>query len=436
MRHIADLQQEQLFDPFEHLLSRQARQSLQEGWQGVFRHAILELLPVDAVAEKFHPTIGRPTKELYSVAGLILILEFRNWTKEEAVEAYMFHSDVWYVLNMGPGQHGMSVRTLERYQRIFREEELAQSIMDDVTSRLVELLELDISKQRLDSTHVFSDMAAFGRTRMMGIAIKRFLTQVKRHDRAAYDALPEEIRARYRPSAHQLFGDTMKDKEKRALLLQQVAEDLHRLLEGFADNARVNNGQTFKLLRTIFEQQCEVVSPAIKVHAADSDTKVEETVVEETKVVIKTKTGGNVIQNPSDPDATYDAHKGAGYQVQLTQTCGENNEVQLITSALPQKSWMNSSGAAYCPTNSWRTRPTAAMKTCRPVRPGAWSWSRPFPARAPAKRPWALGNSTWTPGAKPCRAVRRAMRPKAPCTTPRPKQPAPSSTRPPAPRAP
>jgi hypothetical protein len=345
MRHIADLQQEQLFDPFEHLLSRQARQSLQEGWQGVFRHAILELLPVDAVAEKFHPTIGRPTKELYSVAGLILILEFRNWTKEEAVEAYMFHSDVWYVLNMGPGQHGMSVRTLERYQRIFREEELAQSIMDDVTSRLVELLELDISKQRLDSTHVFSDMAAFGRTRMMGIAIKRFLTQVKRHDRAAYDALPEEIRARYRPSAHQLFGDTMKDKEKRALLLQQVAEDLHRLLEGFADNARVNNGQTFKLLRTIFEQQCEVVSPAIKVHAADSDTKVEETVVEETKVVIKTKTGGNVIQNPSDPDATYDAHKGAGYQVQLTQTCGENNEVQLITSALPQTACVSDADA-------------------------------------------------------------------------------------------
>jgi hypothetical protein len=361
MRHIADLQQEQLFDPFEHLLSRQARQSLQEGWQGVFRHVILELLPVDAVAEKFHPTMGRPTKELYSMAGLLFIMEFQNWTKEAAVQAYMFHSDLWYALNMGPGQHGMCVRTLERYQRIFRENELAQRVMNEVTLRLVELLEMDISKQRLDSTHVFSDMATFGRTRMMGVAIKRFLTQLKRHDRASYDALPEEIRARYRPSSHQLFGDTMKDTEKRALLRQQVAEDLHGLLEGFADNGRVNNGQTFKDLRTIFEQQCEVVPPAIKVPAAASgatveeptveeptveepkveepkveETAAEETAAEEPTVVIKTKTGGNVIQNPSDPDATYDAHKGVGYQVQLTETCGENNEVQLITSAIPQ----------------------------------------------------------------------------------------------------
>ena len=32
--------------------------------------------------------------------------------------------------------------------------------------------------------------------------------------------------------------------------------------------------------------------------------------------------------NPSDPDATYDGHKGNGYQVQLAETCGEDNDVQ------------------------------------------------------------------------------------------------------------
>jgi len=43
-----------------------------------------------------------------------------------------------------------------------------------------------------------------------------------------------------------------------------------------------------------------------------------------------------VIQNPSDPDATYDGHKGPGYQVQIAETCDPENEVQLITCALPQ----------------------------------------------------------------------------------------------------
>ena len=42
------------------------------------------------------------------------------------------------------------------------------------------------------------------------------------------------------------------------------------------------------------------------------------------------------MQNTSDPDATYDGHKGSGYQVQLSETCNEENDVQLITSAIAQ----------------------------------------------------------------------------------------------------
>ena len=42
------------------------------------------------------------------------------------------------------------------------------------------------------------------------------------------------------------------------------------------------------------------------------------------------------MQNPSDPDATYDGHKGQGYQVQITETCNPENEAQLITCAIPQ----------------------------------------------------------------------------------------------------
>ncbi len=315
MINITDPRQRQLFDPFEHLFSPLAYKTIRNGWQGVFRHVILELLPAEIVAGEFHPIMGRPTKELYSVAGLTFIMEFQDWTKEEAAQAYMFHSDLWYALNLEPGLHSMSVRTLERYQEIFRENELAKSVMHDVTLRLVEVLEQDITKQRLDSTHVFSDMATFGRTRMMGVTIKRFLTQVKRHGREAYDALPEELLERYRPSQHQLFGSAMKDKERRTLLRQQVAEDLHALIERFGDDKRFNHRGTFKALCTVFEQQCEVV---------------------EAKVEVKKKTGGDVIQNPSDPDATYDGHKGPGYQVQLSETCSEENEVQLVTSAIPQ----------------------------------------------------------------------------------------------------
>ena len=69
-----------------------------------------------------------------------------------------------------------------------------------MTTVLIDKLELDITRQRLDSTHVFSHMANFGRTKLMAVAIKRFLTQVNRHAPESYAALPEPFRRRYEPA--------------------------------------------------------------------------------------------------------------------------------------------------------------------------------------------------------------------------------------------
>ena len=54
------------------------------------------------------------------------------------------------------------------------------------------------------------------------------------------------------------------------------------------------------------------------------------------KSEIRKHPGGDVIQNTSDSDATRDGKKGPGYQVQLAETCDDENDVQLITAAIPQ----------------------------------------------------------------------------------------------------
>ncbi len=87
------------------------------------------------------------------------------------------------------------------------------------------------------------------------------------------------------------------------------------MITRFADRPDHTSRSTYQALITIFSQQCELRDQA---------------------VVVKTRTGGDCVQNPSDLDATYSGHKGAGYQVQLTETCVPENEVQLLTAALPQ----------------------------------------------------------------------------------------------------
>ena len=313
MIHSVDPRQNRLFDPFQGVIPPVGRRIIGDGWQGLFRHVLLEVMPVADIAKNFSESLGAPTKELFSMAGLVFLADFFDWTADQAVEAYIFRSDVQYALNLEPGVEVCS-RTIERYQKLFRDDDLAACVFEDVTARLVNTLDLDVSRQRLDSTHLFSHMASFGRTKLMAVAIKRFLTQLQRHDRDAYDALPDDFRQRYAAAQSRLFADA-KNADARSRCRQQVAEDLHFVITRFADRSDHANRSTYKALITIFGQQCEVSGETI---------------------VVKTKTGGDVIQNPSDPDATYDGHKGPGYQVQLTETCVPGNDVQLITAALPQ----------------------------------------------------------------------------------------------------
>jgi DDE family transposase len=311
--HTVDPRQNRLFDPFDGVIPPVGRRIIADGWQGVFRHVLLEVMPVAALGRHFSDSLGAPTKELYSMAGLVFLADFFGWTPQEAIEVYIFRSDVQYALNLEPGAE-VATRTLERYQKLFRVDDLAARVFEDVTTRLVKALDLDVSRQRLDSTHVFSHMASFGRTKLMAVAIKRFLTQLKRHDPDAYAALPEDLRQRYEPSQARPFADA-KDAETRARCRQQAAEDLRFIIDRFAESGDLANRSTYKALITIFDQQCALSGG---------------------KVVVKAQTGGDCVQNPSDPDATCDGKKGPGYQVQIAETCVPGNDVQLITAALPQ----------------------------------------------------------------------------------------------------
>jgi hypothetical protein len=201
---------------------------------------------------------------------------------------------VQFALNLEPGADEMSDRTWERYRALFIEDELAHTVMDAVTRKLVDELDLSIDQQRLDSTHVFSNMARFGRTRLLAITCKRFLAQVRRHFPDDYAAVPEELRRRYAPSTGTLFSDKGKSPQERDRSRQQAAEDMHELIERFADHAGLNTRPSYQVMVTVFAQQCEVI---------------------EAKVQIRPKSGV-CVQNSSDLDATYDAHKSVGYKVQ------------------------------------------------------------------------------------------------------------------------
>jgi hypothetical protein len=153
-------------------------------------------------------------------------------------------------------------------------------------------------------------MATFGRTQLMGVTIRRFLKQLKRQDKDLFGQLTEDLRQRYAVSESKLFGAHQGTRQQ---LRQSVAEDLLTLVSTFSEHSGITGWTTYKALKRVLEEQCDV---------------------QEEHVTVKEKTGGNVMQNPSDPDASYDGHKGPGYQAQISETCSDANEAQLITGVL------------------------------------------------------------------------------------------------------
>jgi hypothetical protein len=142
---------------------------------------------------------------------------------------------------------------------------------------------------------------------------------LKRHHRQLWDTVDNELIQRYQgKEAKGCFCDVKPSGAKKTL--SEVASDLYRLAVQFENNRRVTDMSTFKQLRRILKEQCDV----------QSDGTIQ--------LKAPKQISSDSLQNPSDPDATYSGHKGQGYQVQVMETFTEHEaekkdptELNLIT---------------------------------------------------------------------------------------------------------
>ena len=312
LKTIRDPSQQRLFDPFEGVIGATGRKHIAEGWQSIFRDVILETMPVERIGKDLSDDSGRRSVELHAIIGLLLIRDFKGWTVPETHEALLFHTDIQYALNLEPGAD-TTQRTIERYlARLQKDKTICEEIFASVTDTLLRSMEVKIKKQRLDSTHVLSDMSNIGRARMIGLALKRFFAKIEKQDASLLKRFDEDLLKRYRKQSDaQVFGD-VRSTEKRQVALKQAAQDLLQVITSLGEVKPVCDWPQYAQLKLIFDQQCEL---------------------REQFVEVRKKTGGNVIQNTSDPDATYCGNKGPGYQVQICETFNEQGDPNFITSA-------------------------------------------------------------------------------------------------------
>ena len=99
MLRFNDHKQQSLFDPWSHI-SPKRRQMLDQSWPGLFKKYILPELPVREFAPFFNPGFGRPTKDLSTVMGLLVLQQTLDLDDEEAIEQLAFNIQLHYALDI------------------------------------------------------------------------------------------------------------------------------------------------------------------------------------------------------------------------------------------------------------------------------------------------------------------------------------------------
>lgn len=308
-------------DPLESYFHPRKLELLKKSWAEVFRNHVLPQLPVAQIAKNFDETMGRPTKELRAMCGACVLQQFFDLTDEETRDQLSFNQQWHYALDvLDQDDQIVSLKTLWSCRFLLLNDELAKPIFDAVTDNLAAVYDVDPKLQRLDSVHIHSNMARLGRTRLLSRTCTRFLMNLKRHYLAQYQTVADTIISRYtkQDDDPDYFGNTRPSQSQRRL--QDIATDIYQLILQFQDNENIQAMYSYKLLLRVFQEQCSIDNEQAVIKPAN-------------------EISSDSLQNPSDVDASYDGHKGQGYQVQVMETYARNNgaddsqqkSLQLIT---------------------------------------------------------------------------------------------------------
>jgi hypothetical protein len=320
MIRIKDHKQDHLFDPWS-FLSPKRRQLLDQSWAGLFKDEILCELPVSKLAPYFNDSFGRPTKELHTVLGVLVLQQSLDLDDQETINQLAFNILWHYALNISDESDSAKYfcpKTLWNMRNIAVENGLEALLFDGITNKLADVFKVNTDKQRIDSVHIKSNMRRLGRIGIFSKSINKFLVNLKRGYKEQFETVDKAITDKYL-SEEALGCFSMVKPSESKKTLASMADDLFELVEQFKDCEQVRAMHSYKLLERVLKEQCNL--------NVSDDKKLLE--VKKPKEI-----ASDSLQNPSDPDASYSGHKGQGYQMQVMETYTDTEDKEVKSKTL------------------------------------------------------------------------------------------------------
>jgi hypothetical protein len=253
---------------------------------------------------------GRPNFSVARLLGLCLLQEWNDLSDQEALDTFSFDVRWRYALDVNDNEDYLSRRSLVEFRRRLAakdpEMKLVRAVFDSIRDSAIDELGLSVANQRLDSTHIISNIRLRGRLALFSNTLTLFLKSL---DQDRLSRVPTAIQEWHAREPEGWFGLGPAEQKVK---LEELAQHLYELMVIFEKDEL---GEPYQLLTRLFSEQC-----------ACSQENPEEP----SKVLVKKKTEGATLQSPYDPDASY-GHKGPGYSLHVTETCNNDGKHEIIT---------------------------------------------------------------------------------------------------------
>ena len=311
-----------LFDTVQQLPEK-VRRRLEASWAGIFYREVFCRIDESLFTVLFSDEPSRPNSPINILVGAETLKSGFGWSDEELYDEIQFNLQVRYALGLRDmGSVPFELRTLYNHRRrVSRHmQETGQNLLEgvfvQVTDQQLAVLELKTGHQRMDSVLVSSNMRQMTRLQLLVEVVQRVWRMLGQEDRAFY----AEIFQPYRQGTAGQYCYRVKVDEVAAHV-EAVGQLMRCLVEGL--EAGYGEQRAYQVLERVFAEHFALIAG-----------EGESCQPGQIRVRMGEELSAHSLQSPDDWEATYRQKRGQGhrgYVANLTETCDQENKVQLIT---------------------------------------------------------------------------------------------------------
>jgi hypothetical protein len=292
------------------------RRRLEESWAGTFRREFFSRLKEEAFAVLYSDVPSRPNVPVNVLVSLDTLKAGYGWSDEELYDHFLYDMQVRYAIgydSLGEGE--CELRTLYNFRRRLSQynvghgTNLLEMAFADITDQQITALAVRTGQQRMDSTHIASNIVLMSRLQLAVEAIQRLQRLLSEAERLRH----AELLAPYVGERSRHYIDRVKGEATTEAQLQAVGQALWQLLQAMVDG--YGEELAYQAAARLFAEQfrMEAEGPQPKANKEISTSS---------------------LQSLDDLEASYREKKQVGYRgyvANVTETCDPANAVQLIT---------------------------------------------------------------------------------------------------------